>query len=68
MRIRRSLSSLLTASFCLVSRVFLLSGCGNVAAILELDEKCEQSFKIFEAAPQDARGIPQKSPGADYFL
>ena len=43
--------------------------CGNVAAILELDEHCQQSFKIFEAAPQDARGIPnQKQPQLDYFL
>ncbi|CAM9378239.1 unnamed protein product [Phaeothamnion confervicola] len=42
--------------------------CGNVAAILELDENLQQSFKIFEAAPQDARGVPQKNPAPDYFL
>jgi serine/threonine-protein phosphatase 4 catalytic subunit len=42
--------------------------CGNVAAIMELDEKCEQSFRIFEAAPQETRGVPQKTPVPDYFL
>jgi len=45
--------------------------CGNVAAILEFDEHCNMtpdSFKIFEAAPQDARGVPQKNPAPDYFL
>jgi len=42
--------------------------CGNVAAILELDEHRIQNFKIFEAAPQEARGIPAKRPSPDYFL
>jgi len=42
--------------------------CGNVAAILELDEHLNKSFKIFEAAPQESRGIPAKQPVADYFL
>lgn len=42
--------------------------CGNVAAILELDENLDRSFKIFEAAPQDARGIPAKKPAPDYFI
>eukprot|EP00594_Rhizosolenia_setigera_P010271 CAMPEP_0178970806 /NCGR_PEP_ID=MMETSP0789-20121207/19822_1 /TAXON_ID=3005 /ORGANISM="Rhizosolenia setigera, Strain CCMP 1694" /LENGTH=369 /DNA_ID=CAMNT_0020657503 /DNA_START=191 /DNA_END=1300 /DNA_ORIENTATION=- len=42
--------------------------CGNVAAILELDENLEKSFKIFEAAPQEARGVPLKNPTPDYFL
>lgn len=42
--------------------------CGNVASILELDEARGAHFKIFEAAPQEARGIPQKKPAADYFL
>ena len=34
--------------------------CGNVAAILELDEHLQKSFTIFEAAPQvclSARGL-----------
>eukprot|EP00611_Tribonema_gayanum_P007400 TRINITY_DN1676_c0_g2_i5.p3 TRINITY_DN1676_c0_g2~~TRINITY_DN1676_c0_g2_i5.p3 ORF type:complete len:117 (-),score=43.51 TRINITY_DN1676_c0_g2_i5:466-816(-) len=42
--------------------------CGNVAAILELDEHLGRAFKIFEAAPQDTRGVPAKSPAPDYFL
>jgi len=42
--------------------------CGNVAAILELDENLEKSFKIFEAAPQEARGVPLKNPPPEYFL
>lgn len=42
--------------------------CGNVAAILELDEHLDQHFKIFEAAPQEARSVPSKNPTPDYFL
>ena len=42
--------------------------CGNVAAILELDEHLQRDFTIFEAAPQESRGIPCKKPQADYFL
>lgn len=42
--------------------------CGNVAAILELDDLLSRTFKIFEAAPQDQRGIPAKKPAPDYFL
>lgn len=42
--------------------------CGNVAAILELDEHLNRRFKVFEAAPQEARGIPAKKPPPDYFL
>lgn len=42
--------------------------CGNVAAILELDEHLERSFKIFDAAPQDNRGAPAKKISPDYFL
>lgn len=42
--------------------------CGNVAAILELDEHLNKNFKIFDAAPQEARGIPAKQPAPDYFL
>ena len=30
--------------------------CGNVAAIMELDENLEKSFKVFEAALQEAEG------------
>ena len=42
--------------------------CGNVAAILELDENRVANFKLFEAAPQEARGVPAKKPPPDYFL
>ncbi|KAI9101869.1 Metallo-dependent phosphatase-like protein [Phlyctochytrium arcticum] len=42
--------------------------CGNVAAILELDEHLGKNYKIFEAAPQEARGIPSRKPVPDYFL
>lgn len=42
--------------------------CGNVAAILELDEHLNRSFKVFEAAPQDVRGVPAKKPAPAYFL
>lgn len=42
--------------------------CGNVAAILELDENLKRDFKVFQAAPQDARGIPGKKAAPDYFL
>ena len=43
--------------------------CGNVAAILELDENVSaKNFKVFEAAPQEARGVPAKKAAPDYFL
>jgi len=42
--------------------------CGNVAAILELDESLNKNYKIFEAAPQEARGVPAKRPAPSYFL
>mmetsp|Transcript_3163 Transcript_3163/g.11412 ORF Transcript_3163/g.11412 Transcript_3163/m.11412 type:complete len:310 (-) Transcript_3163:1018-1947(-) len=42
--------------------------CGNVAAILELDEHLNRQFKIFEDAPQETRGVPAKKPAPDYFL
>ncbi|KAI8805476.1 Metallo-dependent phosphatase-like protein [Cladochytrium replicatum] len=42
--------------------------CGNVAAIMTLDEHLNDDFKLFEAAPQEARGIPAKKPVPDYFL
>lgn len=42
--------------------------CGNVAAILELDEFVDKHFKIFEAAPSEARGVPVRTPAPDYFL
>jgi len=42
--------------------------CGNVAAIMEVDDKLQKSYKIFEAAPQDVRGVPAKRNTPTYFL
>lgn len=42
--------------------------CGNVAAILQLSDTLKQDFKIFDAAPQETRGIPPKKPQPEYFL
>lgn len=42
--------------------------CGNVAAILQLDENLKKNFAIFEAAPQESRGAPAKKPAPEYFL
>ncbi|XP_010270109.1 PREDICTED: serine/threonine-protein phosphatase PP-X isozyme 2-like isoform X2 [Nelumbo nucifera] len=42
--------------------------CGNVAAILELDENLDKQFRVFEAAPHESRGAPSKKPAPDYFL
>ncbi|EGR29400.1 hypothetical protein IMG5_156420 [Ichthyophthirius multifiliis] len=42
--------------------------CGNIAAILELDENLQKTFKTFEAAPQDNKNIPQKKQLPEYFL
>jgi serine/threonine-protein phosphatase 4 catalytic subunit len=42
--------------------------CGNVAAILELDENLKRNFTIFEAAPNEVRGEPTKKPIPEYFL
>mmetsp|Transcript_20343 Transcript_20343/g.24393 ORF Transcript_20343/g.24393 Transcript_20343/m.24393 type:complete len:304 (-) Transcript_20343:922-1833(-) len=42
--------------------------CGNVAAILELDEHLSKNFKVFDAAPPESRGVPAKKPAPDYFL
>jgi serine/threonine-protein phosphatase 4 catalytic subunit len=42
--------------------------CGNIAAILELDENEETNYKTFHAAPQEQRGVPAKKPAPEYFL
>ena len=42
--------------------------CGNVAAILELDENLTKFYKIFDAAPSEARGPTGRKPAPDYFL
>ncbi|CAE7466869.1 ppp4c [Symbiodinium sp. KB8] len=41
---------------------------GSLATVWSLDENLDRSFKIFEAAPQEARGIPAKKPAPDYFI
>jgi serine/threonine-protein phosphatase 4 catalytic subunit len=42
--------------------------CGNVAAVLSIDDDLNRDYKIFEAAAQDATSIPSKKPATDYFL
>jgi serine/threonine-protein phosphatase 6 catalytic subunit len=42
--------------------------CGNVASILELDEKLEREFKIFHAVPDDKRVFPAHTGVVPYFL
>eukprot|EP00947_MAST-08B_sp_MAST-8B-sp1_P000699 g699.t1 len=42
--------------------------CGNVAAIMELDERLDRKFKVFEAAPPDHREMLTDRPPPDYFL
>jgi len=42
--------------------------CGNVAAILHLNENLNRNFKVFQAAVQDERTIPAKRPAPEYFL
>ncbi|OAF67509.1 hypothetical protein A3Q56_04755 [Intoshia linei] len=42
--------------------------CGNVAAILKLDDNLKQDFSVFEAAPQENRAVLPKKPQAEYFL
>mmetsp|Transcript_15302 Transcript_15302/g.17673 ORF Transcript_15302/g.17673 Transcript_15302/m.17673 type:complete len:306 (-) Transcript_15302:56-973(-) len=42
--------------------------CGNVAAILELDENLSKSYKIFDAAPLEEYDPSAKKKVPDYFL
>jgi serine/threonine-protein phosphatase 4 catalytic subunit len=42
--------------------------CGNVASILSFNDKLQKDYEIFDAAPQDERGIPAKKPVPYYFL
>lgn len=41
--------------------------CGNIAAILELDEHLGRTYKTFEAGPQD-KNVPPSNPAPEYFL
>lgn len=42
--------------------------CGNIAAILELNEQLAKTYKTFEAAPQDSKNAPPSNPAPEYFL
>ncbi|CAN6663041.1 serine/threonine-protein phosphatase 4 catalytic subunit [Trichomonascus vanleenenianus] len=45
--------------------------CGNVAAILKIDDQFERTYPIFEARDTDISGdriVPMKRPVAEYFL
>lgn len=42
--------------------------CGNVAAILTLDEHLNRSFKVFNAAPAEQYAHPARRPPPEYFL
>ena len=41
---------------------------GEKSCISFLDEKLNKRFKIFEAAPAEARDVPTKKTAPDYFL
>jgi len=42
--------------------------CGNVAAILELGDGLERSYKVFNAANHESKGMPLKRHMPEYFL
>lgn len=43
--------------------------CGNVASIMNVDDKMNTEFAIFSAVPEDQRAVPGNRRGAgDYFL
>ena len=42
--------------------------CGNVAAIMELDEHLNPKYTRFQAATNETRGVPAKKPAPEYFL
>ncbi|XP_016955956.1 serine/threonine-protein phosphatase 4 catalytic subunit-like [Drosophila biarmipes] len=42
--------------------------CGNVAAVVELDEFLSRQFIIFDAVSKENRSLPVKKPLAEYFL
>ncbi|ODV84156.1 hypothetical protein CANARDRAFT_29317 [[Candida] arabinofermentans NRRL YB-2248] len=42
--------------------------CGNVAAVLTLDDSLNREYTVFESMLQDCNEIPTKKPVADYFL
>ena len=42
--------------------------CNNVAAILQLDENLKSSYITFNAAIEDYKPAPEKTPLPEYFL
>jgi hypothetical protein len=51
-----------------IARVNRRNRTRRATLVLELDESLNRKYKIFEAAPQEARGVPLKNPSPDYFL
>jgi serine/threonine-protein phosphatase 4 catalytic subunit len=41
---------------------------GNIASILEFDEHLNRTYRIFDAAPAEVRGVQMKKQVPDYFL
>ena len=42
--------------------------CGNVAAIMKIDEHMNKEFVIFQESPANARGPAPAKQAPDYFL
>jgi len=42
--------------------------CGNVAAILALDDQLNRDFKIFNAVPETERSVPARPGNVNYFM
>jgi len=42
--------------------------CGNVAAILQLDDQLNSNFKVFHAASHESSSSPGMRPAPEYFL
>lgn len=42
--------------------------CGNVAAVLKLDDQLNREYSVFEAANKNVDSVPSKNPTAEYFL
>jgi diadenosine tetraphosphatase ApaH/serine/threonine PP2A family protein phosphatase len=42
--------------------------CGNVAAILKLNDKLQSEYKIFDAVPESEHNVPQNRQPIQYFL
>lgn len=51
-----------------IALALLCCRCGNVASILELDENLNQKYITFDAATQENRGLPAKSPALEHYF